>query len=80
MNAGARVICRRGGMSRRRISPGENRAGDRVHAGDDQRGRKELIGFQVSVRKSAQSWRELLDDVQERCWFHNTAKLIQAAA
>jgi hypothetical protein len=27
-------------------------------------GKKELIGFQVGVRKSAQSWRELLIDVK----------------
>ncbi|MBY6266568.1 IS256 family transposase (plasmid) [Azospirillum sp. 412522] len=29
-------------------------------------GRKELIGFQVGVRESAQSWRELLLDIQAR--------------
>ncbi len=29
-------------------------------------GRKELVGFQVSVRESAQSWRELLVDVKRR--------------
>ena len=29
-------------------------------------GRKELIGFQVGVRESAQSWRELLVDVKSR--------------
>ena len=29
-------------------------------------GRKELIGFQVGVRESAQSWRELLIDIQAR--------------
>jgi len=29
-------------------------------------GRKELIGFQVGVRESAQSWRELLVDIQAR--------------
>ena len=29
-------------------------------------GRKELIGFQVGVRESAQSWRELLIDVKQR--------------
>jgi putative transposase len=29
-------------------------------------GRKELIGFQVGVRESAQSWRELLVDLQQR--------------
>ena len=29
-------------------------------------GRKELVGFQVGVRESAQSWRELLVDVQAR--------------
>src|SRR3712207_6994659 len=29
-------------------------------------GRKELVGFQVGVRESAQSWRELLVDVKAR--------------
>jgi len=29
-------------------------------------GRKELVGFQVGVRESAQSWRELLVDIQAR--------------
>ena len=29
-------------------------------------GKKELIGFQVGVRESAQSWRELLIDVKRR--------------
>ena len=29
-------------------------------------GRKELVGFQVGVRESAQSWRELLIDVKKR--------------
>ena len=29
-------------------------------------GRKELIGFQAGVRESAQSWRELLVDLQQR--------------
>ena len=29
-------------------------------------GRKELVGFQVGVRESAQSWRELLIDIQAR--------------
>ena len=29
-------------------------------------GRKELVGFQVGVRESAQSWRELLVDLQAR--------------
>jgi len=29
-------------------------------------GRKELVGFQVGVRESAQSWRELLVDVKRR--------------
>jgi putative transposase len=27
-------------------------------------GKKELIGFQVGVRESAQSWRELLIDIR----------------
>jgi len=29
-------------------------------------GRKELVGFQVGVRESAQSWRELLVDIKAR--------------
>ncbi len=29
-------------------------------------GKKELVGFQVGVRESAQSWRELLVDVKRR--------------
>ncbi|MGD5489517.1 transposase, partial [Xanthomonas citri pv. citri] len=29
-------------------------------------GKKELVGFQVGVRESAQSWRELLIDVKQR--------------
>lgn len=29
-------------------------------------GKKELIGFQVGVRESAQSWRELLIDLRKR--------------
>ena len=29
-------------------------------------GKKELIGFQVGVRESTQSWRELLIDVKQR--------------
>ena len=29
-------------------------------------GRKELVGFQGGVRESAQSWRELLVDIQAR--------------
>ena len=40
-----------------------------MHAGSDWRdaGRpKELIGFQVGVRESTQSWRELLIDVKQR--------------
>jgi putative transposase len=35
-----------------------------VMIGATPEGRKELIGFQVGVRESAQSWRELLVDVQ----------------
>lgn len=37
-----------------------------VMIGATPEGRKELIGFQVGVRESAQSWRELLVDVQAR--------------
>lgn len=37
-----------------------------VMIGATPEGRKELIGFQVGVRESAQSWRELLVDVQSR--------------
>ena len=29
-------------------------------------GKKELVGFQVGVRESAQSWRELLVDLKQR--------------
>ena len=29
-------------------------------------GKKELVGFQVGVRESAQSWRELLVDIKSR--------------
>jgi len=29
-------------------------------------GRKELVGFQVGLRESAQSWRELLVDIKAR--------------
>jgi putative transposase len=29
-------------------------------------GKKELVGFQVGVRESAQSWRELLVDIKQR--------------
>ena len=29
-------------------------------------GKKELVGFQVGVRESAQSWRELLVDIKAR--------------
>jgi len=38
----------------------------RVLIGATPEGRKELIGFQVGVRESAQSWRELLIDVKQR--------------
>ena len=34
-------------------------------------GKKELIGFQVGVRESAQSWRELLIDVKRRIEDHS---------
>jgi transposase-like protein len=40
-----------------------------MHAGADRatpEGRKELVGFQVGVRESAQSWRELLVDLKAR--------------
>jgi len=37
-----------------------------VLIGATSEGRKELIGFQVGVRESAQSWRELLVDVKSR--------------
>ena len=29
-------------------------------------GKKELLGFQVGIRESAQSWRELLVDIKNR--------------
>ena len=37
-----------------------------VLTGATPEGRKELIGFQVGVRESAQSWRELLVEVKSR--------------
>ena len=40
-----------------------------MHAGADRgyaEGKKELIGFQVGIRESAQSWRELLIDMKRR--------------
>jgi putative transposase len=37
-----------------------------VLIGTTPEGRKELVGFQVGVRDSAQSWRELLVDVKQR--------------
>ena len=37
-----------------------------VMIGATPEGRKELVGFQVGVRESAQSWRELLVDLKAR--------------
>ena len=37
-----------------------------VMIGATPEGRKELVGFQVGVRESAQSWRELLVDLRSR--------------
>src|SRR6201981_3424541 len=37
-----------------------------VLIGATREGKKELIGFQVGVRESAQSWRELLIDIRRR--------------
>src|SRR3954462_14749184 len=37
-----------------------------VLIGTTPEGRKELVGFQVGVRESAQSWRELLIEVKRR--------------
>ena len=37
-----------------------------VHIGATPEGRKGLVGFQVGVRESAQSWRELLVDLKAR--------------
>jgi len=62
----------------------------RVHAGADRcdaGGRKELIGFQVGVRESAQSWRELLVEVKSRgltiapgnCRRRRCARLLEGA-
>jgi putative transposase len=53
----------------RRLSAGPDGAAGRVHAGHlgaTPEGRKELVGFQVGVRESAQSWRELLVDIKAR--------------
>ena len=38
----------------------------RLLIGATPEGKKELIGFQVGVRESTQSWRELLIDVKHR--------------
>lgn len=38
----------------------------RLWTGATPEGRKELVGFQVGARESAQSWRELLIDVKQR--------------
>ena len=38
----------------------------RVILGATPEGKKELVGFQVGVRESAQSWRELLVDLKAR--------------
>lgn len=35
-------------------------------------GKKELIGFQVGLRESAQSWHELLADIKGRGAVHGT--------
>ena len=37
-----------------------------VILGTTPEGKKELVGFQVGVRKSAQSWGELLVDIKRR--------------
>jgi transposase-like protein len=50
-------------------------------------GKKELIGFQVGVRESTQSWRELLIDVKQRglqtapenCRWRWRARLLEGA-
>src|SRR3954468_20874170 len=46
-------------MARRRMHAGHHRR-------DAPEGAKELVGFQVGVRESAQSWRELLIEVKRR--------------
>ena len=57
-------------LGRRGVPPGPDGARGRVHARAHRRhtpeGKKELVGFQVGVRESAQSWRELLVDIKAR--------------
>ena len=51
------------------LPPGPDGTGGRVHPRDhrgDAGGKKELLGFHVGVRESAQSWRELLVDLKAR--------------
>ena len=58
--------CRRA-WSRRPNARRRRRRGDMlVLIGATPEGKKELVGFQVGVRESAQSWRELLVDLKAR--------------
>ncbi|WP_298960597.1 IS256 family transposase [uncultured Methylobacterium sp.] len=52
-------------LGRRGVPAGPD-GGALVLIGATPEGRKELVGFQVGVRESAQSWRELLVDVKRR--------------
>ena len=72
MNAGRSAICRRGDTStsgptvylQARMEPQAECM--LVIIGATPEGKKELVGFQVGLRESAQSWRELLVDIKAR--------------
>ncbi len=71
--AGSSATSRRGATSTSGPTGSTCRRGWRPHAecmlviiGATPEGRKELVGFQVGVRESAQSWRELLVDLKAR--------------
>ena len=72
MTVGSAVTSRRGGMStsadgvylQARMEPQAECI--LVILGATPEGKKEVVGFQVGMRESAQSWRELLVDIKAR--------------
>ena len=73
MSAGSSAICRRGATSTSGPTASTCRRGMEPQAecmlvliGATPEGKKELVGFQVGMRESAQSWRELLVDLKAR--------------
>ena len=44
--------------------PGKRLRSNLSRGGATPEGKKELVGFQVGLRESAQSWKELLTDIQ----------------